>query len=104
VTTSPSTAQAAVLDKIRAILTGVLGEYVLDDVEITTEMSLTEDLGLESIDLVTIGIQLSECYGQRVSLAAYLADMEINDVIGLTVGDLVSFVAGQLAHNLITGR
>ena len=93
-----------ILDEIRTILITVLGDYVLDDVEITGDMSLTEDLGLESIDLVTIGAMLKERYGSQVNLAAFLAEMEIDDVIALKVGTLVDFVTDRAAHSLATER
>jgi acyl carrier protein len=92
------------LDEIRTILITVLGDYVLDDVEITAEMSLTEDLGLESIDLVTIGAMLTERYGSQVNLAAFLAEMDIDDVIALKVGTLVEFIVDRSAHSLATER
>jgi acyl carrier protein len=104
VTTSHVPSAAAALDEIRAILIRVLGDYVLDDVEITAEMSLTDDLGLESIDLVTIGAMLMERYGRALNLAAFLAEMDIDDVIALKVGTLVDFVVDRLAHGLATER
>jgi acyl carrier protein len=89
---SPS---AAVLDEIRAILAEVL-DASLDDLEITSSMRLIDDLGLESIDLVTIASILTERYGSRVNLAAFLAQQDVDEVIAMTVGGLVEFVTGQL--------
>ncbi|HEY4460689.1 MAG TPA: acyl carrier protein [Pseudonocardiaceae bacterium] len=93
-----------ILDEIRTILITVLGDYVLDDIEITTDMSLTENLGLESIDLVTVGAMLTERYGSQVNLAAFLAEMDIDDVIAMKVGTLVDFVADRSAPSLATER
>lgn len=95
---------AAALGAIRVILIKVLGDYVLDDVEINAEMSLTADLGLESIDLITVGAMLAERYGRRLNLAAFLAEMDIDDVIALTVGTLVEFVMDGLAPGLAAER
>ncbi|HEX3811994.1 MAG TPA: acyl carrier protein [Mycobacteriales bacterium] len=95
---------AAALGAIRVILIKVLGDYVLDDVEINAEMSLTADLGLESIDLITVGAMLAERYGRRLNLAAFLAEMDIDDVIALTVGTLVEFVVDGLAPGLAAER
>jgi acyl carrier protein len=85
----------AVLDEIRAILAEVL-DVSLEDLEITKSMRLIDDLGLESIDLVTIGSILTERYGSRVNLAAFLAQQDIDEVITMTVGGLVEFVTGEL--------
>jgi acyl carrier protein len=104
VTTSQVPSSAAALDEIRTILIKVLGDYLFDDVEITAEMSLTEDLGLESIDLVTVGAMLTERYGRRLNLAAFLAEMDIDEVIALKVGTLVDFVVDRLAPGLAAER
>jgi acyl carrier protein len=104
VTTSHVPSPAAALGAIRVILIKVLGDYVLDDVEINAEMSLTEDLGLESIDLVTVGAMLAERYGRQLNLAAFLAEMDIDDVIALKVGTLVDFVVDGLAYSDATER
>jgi acyl carrier protein len=104
VTTSQVPSSAAALDEIRTILIRVLGDYLFDDVEITAEMSLTEDLGLESIDLVTVGAMLTERYDRRLNLAAFLAEMDIDEVIALKVGTLVDFVVDRLAPGLAAER
>ena len=95
---SPQTSSpTAVFDEIRAILATVLDLSDVDDMEIELSDSLTNDLGLESIDLVAIGQMLTERYGDEVNLAAYLAEQDIDDVIELTVGGLVDFVVGELS-------
>ncbi len=99
-TSSPS----AVFDEIRAILAQVLDLSDVDDMDITLDDSLTDDLGLESIDLVAIGQMLTERYGDEVNLAAYLADKEIDEVIELTVSGLVDFVVQQLSGESVAER
>ena len=90
-------ARQEILSELTAILEKVLDQYGLDDAEITEETTFHDDLGLESIDLVAVGQHLADRYGERVNLAAYLAEKDLDDVIGITVGDLVSFVEGSLA-------
>ncbi|GAA0234227.1 phosphopantetheine-binding protein [Saccharothrix sp. NPDC042600] len=85
-----------VLDELRSMLVRVLDQYGLDDLEITRETSFHDDLGLESIDLVTLGSLLVERYGEHVNLAAYLAELDLDGVIALTVGDLADFVIARV--------
>ena len=47
---------------------------------------------LESIDLVSLTEQLEITYGPEVDFAGWIADMELDDIIALTVGDLAAFV------------
>ncbi|MFD8419569.1 acyl carrier protein [Streptomyces sp. NPDC059466] len=94
---SPAPDTATVLADISAILRVVLEEYGLDDFEITMETSFHDDLELESIDLVTLSAQLREFYGERVNFAAFIADRGLEEIIELTVGDLVGHVVDTLA-------
>jgi acyl carrier protein len=84
-----------VLDDIREMLLALLDRYGVD-VEITRDTTFHEDLGLESIDLVALGGMLAEHYGEEVNLAAFLAELELDDVIGLRIGLLVDFVCGAI--------
>lgn len=97
-----TTSHAPVLDEIRGMLLVVLGEYAMDDIEITPDLSLTDDLGLESIDLVALGGMLTERYGDQVNLAEFLAGLGIEDVIGLRLGTLVDHVREALAQKAST--
>lgn len=85
-----------VLTEITAMLAAVLEEYGLDDAEVTMESRFTEDLELESIDLVTLAGQLQERWGDRINFAEFLAGMELDEIIGLTVGRLVRHVVDRL--------
>ncbi|MER6129473.1 phosphopantetheine-binding protein [Streptomyces sp. NPDC001795] len=71
-------------------------EYDLDDVEIGMETTFNRDLELESIDLVTLAGLLQERYGSRVNFAEFLAGMEFDEIIELTVGRLVEYVVQSL--------
>ena len=87
---------APVLDIVSDMLRSLLDEYDMDDVEITMATTFHEDLGLESIDLVALAGRLVERYGERVNLAEFLADKDLKEVIGLTVGQLVRYVASRV--------
>jgi len=99
----PAPTEAQVLDDLRAIIREILQMEPDDDFAIEADVSLTDELGLESIDLVNIGAGLSERYGEAVNLAVYLADQEIDDVIKLTVGALAEFVLDALAVAAASG-
>ena len=87
---------ASVLDVVGDMLRDLLDEYDLDGVEIAMDTTFHEDLGLESIDLVALAGRLVERYGERVNLAEFLAEKDLAEVIGLTVGQLVRYVASRL--------
>ncbi|MFI9249035.1 acyl carrier protein [Streptomyces sp. NPDC053069] len=86
----------AVLADVTGMLRTVLAEYGDDDVVIGLSTTFNRDLELESIDLVTLAGLLEERYGQRVNLAEFLAGMEFDEIIELTVGRLVEYVVWSL--------
>ena len=98
-TTDPTTASAAVtpasvLADIGEILVEVIGEdldlLLGGDLEPAT--SFNDDLELESIEFVALAEKLLERYGEQVDFVGWLATMELDDIIALTVGQLVDFV------------
>ncbi|MDH6135657.1 acyl carrier protein [Kitasatospora sp. MAA4] len=91
-----SVTEQEILREIAAMLAAVLDEYGLDDAEVTMEARFTEDLELESIDLVTLAGQLQQRWGERINFAEFIAGMELDEIIGLTVGRLVDYVADRL--------
>lgn len=90
--------ETAVLAEIGGMLARLLeDEYGVDDAEIGMETTFNRDLELESIDLVTLAGLLQERYGERVNFAEFLAGMEFDEIIELTVGRLVTYVVESLS-------
>ncbi|MEV6645041.1 acyl carrier protein [Amycolatopsis sp. NPDC051371] len=81
---------SATFDVVAELLTELVGDVL--GIEITPGTTFHEDLQLESIDLVTFASILAEHFGAEVNLAEYLAEQDLDDVIGLTVGDIARFV------------
>lgn len=96
-TTSEPLLTETVLGEIDGMLRGILDEYGLDDAEIGMDTRFHDDLELESIDLVTLAGKLEERYGSRVNFAEFIADLELEEIIALTVGRLVQYVAAALS-------
>ena len=84
-----------VLAEIERILLEVIGDDLLLDGPLTMETSFDEDLQLESIEFVALSEQLLETYGEQVDFVAWLAEMTLEEIVALTVGQLVAFVAAN---------
>lgn len=87
----------AVFDEIAGLVREVVGEEFLLEQEITPDTSFSHDLALESIEFVELSERLQERYGQRASLAPFIADMDIDAITGITIGELAGYVASQLS-------
>lgn len=87
-----------VLDTVARLLREVIGEDWVDEVEIGPGTSFSEDLELESIEFVALAEQLQAVYGDRVDFVGWLSSMELDEIIGLRVGQLVDHVVACLRH------
>lgn len=94
--TPPQELVDEVLTTVRELVGEVLGEESLDEIEVTMQTSFADDLQLESIEFVALSEQLLERYGDRVDFVSWMGEMELDDIVQLTVGELVSFVASCL--------
>jgi len=91
-----ATNEATVLAQLAGMLQALMEEYGLDDAEITMETTFHDDLELESVDLVALSGQLREHYGERVNFATFIAERDLEEIIALTVGELVRYIVASL--------
>ncbi|MET7711338.1 phosphopantetheine-binding protein [Streptomyces sp. NPDC005407] len=86
-----------ILAEITAMLVETVGdEFLLAD-EVTLATTFNEDLALESIEFVALAELLQQRYGSAVDLIAFLAEKDMEEILAMTVGDLVSHIAGPPA-------
>jgi acyl carrier protein len=88
-----------VLATVARMLREVIGEAWAEDAPITPSTSFSGDLELESIEFVALAEKLQETYGKRVDFAAWVADKELGEIIGLTVGQVVEFIVSCLSSS-----
>jgi acyl carrier protein len=81
------------LAEITQMLIEVTGEDAAWGAAITETTELEADLRLDSLETLALAQRLRERYGEAVDLPAYCADLELDQLVGLSVGDVVSYVA-----------
>lgn len=90
---SRASKQQQILDELRDMIAGIIGQDVdLNDQEIDLSTSFNRDLELESIEFVVLSERLQLRYGQSLDFAGWLASKELQDIINLSVGDVVRFI------------
>lgn len=80
------------LAEISTLIQEVVGEDWTFEKPITMETSFNTDLELESIEFVALAERLSARYGSGVDFAGWLAGKEFQEIVDLTVGDVVRYV------------
>jgi acyl carrier protein len=85
---------AVVIDRIRT----TIDEEWIRHFDIEAETRFNDDLEIESIEFMKITDAVQAWYGGRLDIVGWLSSRTINELIGLSVGDLARFVAGALSE------
>jgi len=83
--------EVAPADIVRA-LAAAIGDESLLGADIGATTRLEGDLWLDSLDLAALGAVLRDRYGTAVDLVGYVARLDIDEIIGLSVGDVARYV------------
>jgi acyl carrier protein len=89
---------------MRRQLGAVIGDPELLHTEITLNTTFGGDLELESIEFVALADRLRMEFGERVNFVVFLAEKNVDDMVSLTVGDVVRYVATRLHEDSEIGR
>ncbi|MFI1578866.1 acyl carrier protein [Embleya sp. NPDC020630] len=92
-----------ILAEVAGMLAEIVGEELLIAAEITPDSGFDDDLALESIEFVALAGRLQERYGDRVDFIAFLADLEIEEIMAMTVGRLVEHIAACTRTEAVGG-
>lgn len=82
---------SATLDVVRGVIDEVLGPEWSADRKIGMETSFGNDLELESIEFVALAEKLQSRY-EKVDFVRWLSEKELEEIIELKVGDLVTYI------------
>jgi acyl carrier protein len=85
-----------IIGEIGRIVTEVIGDDYTLDTEISASTAFIGDLELESIEFVSLASRLQDLYGPRVDFVSFVAELEMDEMTDLTVGELADFIAGCL--------
>jgi len=80
---------------IEAMLRAVLGDFGTD-LPIELDSTFRDDLGMESLDVVSLAGRLQSRFGDSVNFAQFVAGLDVSSMAELKVGDLVDFVTRSL--------
>jgi acyl carrier protein len=78
-----------VLETLTGMLREVIGEDWALERTIDLHTSFNRDLELESIEFVALAEKLQGRYGAEVDFVGWLSGKELDEILSLTVGDVV---------------
>jgi hypothetical protein len=86
------TASPIAVGDLAAALAAATGDGSLLTAGVSAATRLEGDLGLDSLDVVALASLLRDRYGPAVDLVGYVAGLGIDEIIELTVGDVLGYV------------
>jgi acyl carrier protein len=106
--TAESPSGGATSAELLGEIVGILLEVTTESAEwaaaITPNARLEVDLGMESIELLELAELLQSRYGQQVDLRAFVAGLDIDQIIEFSVADLIDFVAANRVESTAGSR
>jgi acyl carrier protein len=84
--------EADTLQVISNMIREVVGEDWDFDEPITMDSTFNGDLELESIEFVALAERMTAHYGENVDFAAWFSELDFEEIVDLTVGDVVRYV------------
>lgn len=94
--TRDTTLYASVQRTVEQAIIDVVGEEFYEECEVGLDSTFAEDIELESIEVMEIAEKLIETYEGKVDFVAWFADMELEDLIEITVGSVVDFIVESI--------
>ncbi|MEU7554994.1 acyl carrier protein [Streptomyces sp. NPDC044571] len=86
-----------ILAEITGMLVEIVGDEFLLAEEVTMKTTFNEDLALESIEFVALAELLHQRYGAEVDLMGFLAEKDMDAILAMSVGELVTHI-GRVTH------
>lgn len=77
-------------------IVSVVGRWYYDECQVGLDSTFAEDIELESMEVMEIAENLIETYEGKVDFVSWFSAMELEELVELTLGDVVEFVVVAL--------
>jgi acyl carrier protein len=81
---------------VETAIRDVVGEWYYEECQVGLDSTFAEDIQLESMEVMEIAERLIEHYEGKVDFVAWFADLELDDLIELTVGRIIDFIVTSI--------
>lgn len=89
---TPAQANHEIFVVLKQFIGEVIGQEFADEMEITPMSSFTKDLEMDSIEIVAFSEKVKKHFGQSINFTGWLSGMDIDQLIGLTINDIIIFI------------
>ena len=82
-----------IFEQLKQFLSEMIGEDVVEEMDITGKTVFSKDLELSSIEIVTLAEKVNSYYGKNLDFSSWLYSLKLNALINLSVDDVVNFIS-----------
>ena len=86
----------SVRETVEGTIIDVVGRWYYEECQTGLDSTFAEDIELESMEVMEIAERLIETYEGRVDFVTWFSGMELEDLVELTVGDVVDFIVTSI--------
>jgi acyl carrier protein len=87
-------------ESVRATVEGtiieVVGRWYYEECDAGLDSTFAEDIELESMEVMEIAERLIETYEGKVDFVSWFSEMDFEQLIVITIGDVVNFIVASL--------
>jgi acyl carrier protein len=99
-TVTDSSRHDSLFESVRGTVEGtiidVVGRWYYEECQTGLDSTFAEDIELESMEVMEIAERLIETYEGKVDFVTWFSSMDFEELIVLTIGDVVNFVVATL--------
>ncbi len=88
-----------VFELLKKFITEVVGEDIAEELDITPDSSFTKDLEMDSIEIVSFAEKVKSTYGEGIDFNGWLSEMEMEQLINLSIKDVVNYIVNANNSN-----
>jgi acyl carrier protein len=81
---------------VEGTIIDVVGRWYYEECQAGLDSTFAEDIELESMEVMEIAERLIETYEGRVDFITWFSGMDFEQLIVLTIGDVVDFIVASL--------
>ena len=87
-----------IFEDLKQFISDIIGADIVEELNIIPESSFTRDLEMDSIEIVAFSEKVKTKYGD-VDFATWLSGMDIDQIIGLSLNDVIIFIANVVSKD-----
>ena len=93
----PLNSKEAILKEMGGFIADVMGDDWIGDEKVEMETSFNDDIEIESIEIVALAEKVRDRWGDKVDFVGWLSAKELEEIMNLTVGDVVEHIHSCLS-------